>query len=72
MARNHCERDPCCDGFDTVVRVPERDHSKLVNRDMEDAHPIKAITNLQAELTQKMNAQDALTNMEILQIIGGI
>lgn len=72
MARNCCERDPCDDGFDSVIRVPERDHSKLENRDAEDAHPIKAITNLQFELTQKMNAHDALTNIEILEILGGI
>ena len=69
--RRDC-RDPCCDnGYDAVVAIPERDHSKLKNRDMEDAHPIKAITNLQHELSQKMGAQDAITNMEILEILGG-
>lgn len=67
-----CERDPCGGGFDSVIRVVERDHSKLTNRDMEDAHPIKAITNLKFELGQKLNENDAITNMEILQILGGI
>ena len=66
-----CERDHCGDGFDTIIRVPERDHSKLEGRDKEDAHPIKAITNLQHELAHKMGTDDAITNMEILEILGG-
>lgn len=67
-----CNRDPCGgDGFDSVIRVPERDHAKLENRDKEDQHPIKAITNLQYELSQKMGAQQAMTNMDINEILGG-
>lgn len=71
MNRDCCERDPCGDGFDSVIRVPERDHSKLENRDKVDQHPIKAITNLRFELSQKVGAQNAMTNMEIKEIIGG-
>ena len=71
MRRGCRERDPCDHGFDSVIRVMERDHSKLAGRDREDAHPIKAITNLQHELSQKMGAEDVISNMDILEIIGG-
>lgn len=70
MKRDCCERDPCGgDGFDSVIRVPDRDHNRLENRDMENQHPIKAITNLKYELDNKMGTHDALSNLEILEIM---
>ena len=47
------------------------DHRVLSNRDADDAHPISAITGLKSELSAKVAASDALTNLEIQNIIGG-
>lgn len=67
--RRDC-RDPCCDGgYDTVVAIPEKDHNKLKNRDMENQHPISAITNLKSELDTKMGSGQAMSNMDIYQIL---
>lgn len=75
----YCERDPCGpspDGFDSVVRVPERDHNKLENRDEANQHPIKAISGLRKELTglntelsKKVGAESVLSNAEIQAIL---
>ncbi len=76
MAYN--ERDPCHHhgGYDPVVRVPERDHNKLENRDESNQHPIKAISGLRKELngmnkeiTNKISTGDTLTNEDIDNIL---
>ena len=53
------------------VYVVEKDHTKLTNRDAADQHPLSAITNLKKELDQKVTSENAMTNMDILNIIGG-
>ena len=57
--------------MDQTVEITTSDHEKLKNRDKEDQHPIKAITNLSTELNKKMAETNAITNMEIEQLIGG-
>lgn len=44
-----------------------RDHNVLINRDMEDQHPINAITRLNGELEAR--PAQALTNMDIQLIL---
>lgn len=44
-----------------------RDHNALINRDMEDQHPINAIDQLPEELS--VRPAEALTNMEIQAIL---
>lgn len=74
------ERAPCHgmgpDGFDAVVRVPERDHNKLENRDEANQHPIRAISGLRRELNgmskeigDKIGTSEVMTNAEIQQIL---
>ena len=36
------------------------DHNRLVNRELEDQHPISAITGLQGELDSKLNSKTAM------------
>ena len=58
----YCERDPCHghgyehgmgpDGFESIVRIPERDHNRLSNRDEANQHPISAISGLQEVLDE--------------------
>lgn len=52
-----------------VVQVTTNDHTRLINRDADDQHPIKAITDLRAELSARPDA--ALTNWQIEALIGG-
>lgn len=48
------------------------DHAQLINRDASEQHPIEAITNLEGTLLNKVSASDALTNMEIEKLLGGL
>lgn len=57
--------------MDQVVEVVTSDHTKLINRDAAEQHPIGAITNLNTELNNRVVAGDTLTNEEIEQIILG-
>lgn len=61
--------------FDTtmteITEVVTSDHTKLINRDAPQQHPIAAITNLNTELGNRVVAGDTLTNEEIEQIITG-
>lgn len=63
-------------GFDTglkqSVRIVENDHARLRNRDLPDQHPMGAITGLDTSLGAKVSAGDALTNLEIEALLGGI
>ena len=58
MSNQHHHHNPCSGGngflggFEPVIRIPERDHNKLENRDEANQHPIEAITNLRTELDQ--------------------
>lgn len=45
------------------------DHNLLYNRDMEDQHPISAITDLEEVLDEKMDGSDAMTSDEIENIL---
>lgn len=58
--------------MDQVVEVATSDHSKLKNRDMDNQHPISAITDLKTQLGRKMESSNALSNIDIQKIIGGI
>lgn len=60
-------------GFDMNTNLGESDHSKLVNRDLPDQHPIEAITDLQSELDEKLEDSDlqALSNIEIENLLRG-
>lgn len=42
------------------------DHSKLINRDIPEQHPISAITNLTQELDNKFQESDLGTNLQVL------
>ena len=54
-----------------VVHVSEKDHNKLINRELEDQHPIKAISGLEEELDGKMKPSDlsVLTNQELENLL---
>lgn len=58
--------------MDQVVEIVTSDHSKLENRDMDNQHPISAITDLKTQLGRKMESSNALSNIDIQKIIGGI
>lgn len=45
-------------------------HALTTNRDAADAHPISAISQLDESLSGKVSASDALTNMELFDLIG--
>jgi hypothetical protein len=45
------------------------EHSELTGRDAEDQHPMTAITGLSRALGDKLDTQDAMSNMEIYQIL---
>lgn len=57
--------------MEEVVEVVTSDHTKLINRDAAEQHPINAITNLNTELDNRVVDGNALTNQEIEQIIIG-
>lgn len=61
--------------FDTTmneaVEVVTSDHTKLINRDAAQQHPISAITNLNTELENRVVEGNTLTNQEIEEIIIG-
>lgn len=61
--------------FDTamseVTEVVTSDHTKLINRDAAQQHPINAITNLNTELENRLVSGNVLSNQEIEQIIIG-
>lgn len=48
------------------------DHAQLINRDAPEQHPITAITDLDDTLLAKVSTSDALTNMEIEKLLGGL
>lgn len=54
-----------------VVEVVTSDHTKLINRDAAQQHPIDAITNLSTELDNRVVDGNTLTNLDIEQIIIG-
>lgn len=55
-----------------VVHVSENDHTRLSNRDAPDQHPMGAITGLDTSLEAKVSAGDALTNLELETLLGGM
>lgn len=57
--------------MDEAVEVVTSDHTKLINRDAAQQHPITAITNLNTELDNRVVEGNTLTNQEIEQIIIG-
>lgn len=57
--------------MDEVVEVVTSDHTKLSNRDAAEQHPISSITNLNTELDNRVVSGNALSNLEIEQIIIG-
>lgn len=59
-------------GMAQMVRVKENDHTRLLNRGEPDQHPMGAITGLDTSLGAKVSAGDALTNLEIEALLGGI
>ena len=59
-------------GMKQIVRIQENDHTKLSNRDAPDQHPMGSITGLDTSLGAKVSAGDALTNLEIETLLGGM
>ena len=57
--------------MDQITEVATSDHTKLINRDAAEQHPISSITNLNTELDNRVVDGNALTNQEIEQIIIG-
>lgn len=57
--------------MDEITEVVTSDHTKLINRDAAQQHPISAITNLNTELENRVVEGNTLTNQEIEQIIIG-
>ena len=62
--------------FNVIESPPEHDHTKLINRDANDQHPMHAITglrpelvNIQTELTKKVDTSNILSNTEIQDIL---
>lgn len=47
------------------------DHRDLTHREDEDAHPIEAITGLKRELSKRVEADDALSVVDIIKIMEG-
>lgn len=47
------------------------DHRALTHREDEDAHPIEAITGLKRELSKRVEADDALSVVDIIKIMEG-
>lgn len=66
------EQEPFSSKMEPVIHVLETDHSRLLNRDAPDQHPMGAITGLGTSLGAKVSAGDALTNLEIEALLGGI
>jgi len=52
-----------------TTEVVTSDHDKLVNRDKENQHPIKAITDLSRELNGRLQVDSSITNEEIEQMM---
>lgn len=50
------------------------DHNKLKNRDAENQHPIKAITDLEKELSEKLEEEDLeeFSNLDIIKLWNSI
>lgn len=55
-----------------VVEIVTSDHSKLINRDLADQHPIASITGLENELNDKLEDIPAMTNEDIENILKGV
>lgn len=53
--------------YDETVEVMTSDHTKLINRDVPEQHPINAITDLNPELGARPST--ALSNQDILNIL---
>lgn len=45
------------------------DHQTLINRDAADQHPITAITNLERELSKRLNEDGAMSVVDIIKIM---
>lgn len=56
--------------MDSIVEIVISDHTKLLNLDADNQHPINAIKNLNTELTNRVVAGNALTNLEIEELLG--
>lgn len=54
-------------GLKAETTTVVKDHRELENRDALDSHPIKAITNLQTELTDRDT--QSIQNSEIYKIL---
>lgn len=54
-------------GFSEFTEVTTDDHTKLINRDAENQHPISSITGLSEELGSRPG--EALTNLEIESLL---
>jgi len=57
--------------FNSVMRVTTNNHADLKNRDAPDQHPIRAITDLEKQLSKKIGTEDFLSNTEIEELLGG-
>lgn len=49
-----------------------KSHPDLDGRDLPDQHPIESITGLQDTLDGKIEKVEAMTNMDIEKILGGL
>lgn len=62
------------ESFDTsmesIVEIVTNDHTKLLNLDADNQHPINAIKNLNTELLNRVVTGNALTNLEIDELLG--
>ena len=59
------------DSMGQVVVVSDRDHANLKNRDAEDQHPIKSITNLSQELHNRVHIDSVISALDINEITEG-
>lgn len=60
-------------GFDgegqAEAQDPAADHSALSNRDGADQHPMEAITGLKEALAQRLTADNAMSEQDIMKIV---
>lgn len=56
--------------MDSIVEIGTSDHTRLLNLDADNQHPINAIKNLNTELLNRVVAGNALTNLEIEELLG--
>lgn len=68
MRHNPYDQRAPCNGYDAVIRVPEKDHTKLDKLDEPNQHPIKAIKGLNKQLNDKVSKTSSESTMSILEI----